>query len=184
MKNLKLSFSIVVLSLFLDLSELNAFENASIEMRISDYREAVSNNDWDGIVSVIPPRLLRTMAGKFDLEVNYLITRMKQVMKNAMASVSIVYFELDLQNAVRNKSSSGRIYLLIPTTTVMQSKESLILGESHTLAFVDDKIWYLVRLDEDTQILFLKEAYPEFESVTLPKGTMNIIEVSGTNFKQ
>ena len=183
MKNLKLSFSIVVLSLFLDLSELNAFENASIEMRISDYREAVSNNDWDGIVSVIPPRLLRTMAGKFDLEVNYLITGMKQVMKNAMESVSIVYFELDLRNAVKNESSSGRIYLLIPTTAVMQSKESLILGESHTLAFVDDKIWYLVRLDEDTQILFLKEAYPEFESVTLPKGTMNIIEIA-FNFKQ
>ena len=101
-----------------------------------------------------------------------------------MASASIVYFELDLQNAVKNESSSGRIYLLIPTTTVRQSKERLILGESHTLAFVDDKIWYLVRLDEDTQIMFLKEAYPEFENVTLPKGTMNIIEVSGTNFKQ
>ena len=184
MKNLKLSFSIVVLSLFFNLFELNAFENASIEMRISDYREAVSNNDWDGIISVIPPRLLRTMAGKFDLEVNDLIAGLKQEMKNAMASVSIVYFELDLQNAVKNESSSGRIYLLIPTTTVMQSKESLILGESHTLAFVDDKVWYLVRLDKDTQIMFLKEAYPEFENVTFPKGTMNILEVNGTNFKK
>jgi len=184
MKNPKLSFSIVVLSLFFNLSELNAFENASIEMRISDYREAVSNNDWDGIVSFIPPLLLRKMARKFDLEVNDLIAGLKQEMKNAMASVSIVYFELDLQNTVKNESSSGRIYLLIPTATVIKSKESLIRRESHTLAFVDNKVWYLVRLDEDTQIMFLKEAYPEFENVTFPKSTMNIIEVNGNNFKK
>ena len=176
MKNLKLSFSIVLLSLFLNLSELNAFENQSIEMRILDFREAVINNDWDGIVSVIPPRLLRTMARKFNLEVNDLIAGLKEVTKNAMASVSIVSFKLDLENAVKNESASGRIYLLIPTTTLMKSKESKILGKSHTLAFVDDEVWYLVRLGEDTQIMFLKEAYPEFKNVTFPKGTMNIIE--------
>ena len=105
-------------------------------------------------------------------------------MKSAMVSVSIVYFELDLQNAVKNQSSSGRIYLLIPTTTVTKSKESLILEESHTLAFVDDEVWYLVSLGEDTQIMFLKEAYPEFQNVTFSKSTRNIIEVNGTNFKK
>lgn len=176
MKKFKFSFSTIVLSLFLTLSQLSAFENASIERRISDFRKAISNNDWDGIVSVIPPRLLKTMAKNFDIEVDVLIAATKEQTKNSMASVSIVSFELDLENAIKNQSASGRIYLLIPTTTVFKIEESKVLGESHTLAFVDDEVWYLIRLGDGAQIGFVKEAYPEFENVNFPEGTINLVE--------
>lgn len=176
MKKFKFSFSTIMLSLFLTLSQLNAFENASIERRISDFREAISNNDWDGIVSVLPPRLLKTMAKNFDLEVDVLIAAIKEQTKNSMTSVSIVSFELDLENAIKNQSASGRIYLLIPTTTVLKTEKSKLLGESHTLAFVDDEVWYLIRLGDGAQIMFVKEAYPEFENVNFPEGTINLVE--------
>ena len=62
--------------------------------------------------------------------------------------------------------------LLIPTTTVLKTEESKLLGESHTLAFVDDEVWYLIRLGDGAQIRFVKEAYPEFENVNFPGGSL------------
>ena len=176
MGNFKTSISTALVILLLGISALNATDNAALKIRILEFENAVKNNNMDSILNVVPPKIMATISEKFNINIEQLQAAMKDAMVNAMASVTMLSFKMDLENAVKKETVAGRIYLLVPTTTTMTLDETEVQSKSHTLAFVDGGTWYLVRISDDQQVQFLKAAYPEFDSVTFPKGTTQLLE--------
>ena len=176
MVNLKAVISTAIIVLLLSISALSATDNAALKIRISEFEKAMKTNDMDSILRVVPPKITAAIAEKFEISIEQLQAAMKAAMEGAMASVTMLSFKIDLENAEKKETAAGRIYLLVPTTTVMIFEETKVQSKSKTLAFVDDGIWYLVRISEDQQVQFLKSAYPEFDSVTFPKGSTKLLE--------
>lgn len=161
-------------ALSLDLPEQN---RAALETRVETFDQAIRANDTDGIIAVVPPKVLAFIAEKASVTVDELKQGLAGQIEQAMTDVTIVSFGMDLDAAEVAETAEGRTYLMVPTHSVMEAPNvGKVETKTHTLAFEDDGRWYLVRLDNDRQKAILKEAYPEFADITFPDGTMEILK--------
>lgn len=156
--------------------DLTAEDRAALDQRIDTFEASFERKDLSGVFSVIPPKIVAVMSEQFGMEPDQLRTAMAQAMEQAMASVTIVAYSMEPENADQAVTASGRPYLLIPTSTVMQVEGNKIQANSKTLAFADDGVWYLVRIDDAQQVQFLTAAYPEFKGVDFPSGSVKMLE--------
>lgn len=175
------AFSLCLLVLTLSVTsllarDLSAAEMGALKTRIAQFGKAVETKDVEAIESVVPPKLLASMAEQYGMPVAQLKQSMQQAMENAMSQVTVVSYEMSTDKAVFAQTSAGRPYALIPSRIVMKVDDSTMQGDNKTLAFADDGVWYLVRIDDANQVRFLTRAYPEFKGIDFPAGTMKMIE--------
>lgn len=182
MKRLTTSLAAVALSLSLIAlpalaRDITAAESAALQTRVDAFSAAFASNDMKAVSSVIPPKVVNAMAARFGMEPAQLIDAMSQAMEAAMQNVTIDHYAMDVGAATSGETSSGRPYFLIPTQTNMTvDGTTKVEATSQTLAFADEDIWYLVRIDDAQQVAFLTEAYPEFKGIDFPAGTTKILE--------
>ena len=175
------TFAALSLALILNLAPLSADELSSADKqalttRIIEFEQDFQSGDLQAVSSAVPPKLMATMADQFGMEPAALSKAMTQAMETAMASVTLNSYAMSVDRATSGVTSAGRTYMLVPTTTVMTVEGRKMEATSETLAFADDGIWYLVRIDDAQQVQFLTRAYPEFKGVAFPKGSLKILE--------
>lgn len=154
--------------------DITAAQTAAVAETIAQFEGAFQNGDMKQVVAGIPPKIIGVMADQFSLTPDELRQGVETAISSSMEQVTIVSFNMDQEAATSGETSAGRFYLLIPTTTVMQVEDNTFKAQSATLAFADEGQWYLVRIDDAQQIGFLTQAYPDFEGVAFPTGTMQV----------
>lgn len=147
---------------------------AALEERVATFDAAIRANDMATVMGVIPPKMLSAMATQFGATEEQIITSIQQAMDEALKTVTFVSFKMDLDTATIAAQSDGTPYLLIPTETVMDlgAAGGKIRATSSTLGLLDGDTWYLIRVEDPSQVALLKQIYPGLADVEFPTGSM------------
>ena len=152
-------------------------EKAALAQTVSDFDEAMRNNNFERIVQTIPPKVLSHIAGKAGVSADEVSKAMVSLMAQMLAETKIESFGMDLAAAEYKEQSDGVPYALIPTTTVLSAEAvGRVKSQSHTLGLLDDGKWYLVRVSDAAQVAIVREVYPGFATTDFPAGSMETIK--------
>lgn len=147
---------------------------AALQDRIASFDTAMQANDMATIMTIIPPAMLERIAAQYGVTTQEAIQATQQAMDEAFKTVTLISFSMDLENAVVAAQTDGAPYLLIPTETVMDLGETVgkVRAVSQTLGLLDGGTWYLIRVDDPSQVAIVKELYPGLANVEFPPGSM------------
>lgn len=154
--------------------ELDDAQQAALAARVESFDAAMRANDMVAVLGVIPPKVLDKIAASNGITIEQLMVATQQQLDEAMKSITLVSFGMDLEGAEFIMLADGTPYALIPTETVMDLGEAggKYRARSSTLGLLDGEIWYLVRTEDPQQVALLKEVYPGFADVVFPTGSM------------
>ena len=145
--------------------------------RVDSFDRAMKSSDMAGVLGVVPPKMLEKIAAANSVTVEQLIAATQEQINAAMTSMTIVSFGMDLKNAQFLLLPDDSPYALIPTETVIDMGEGgKYRANSSTLGLLDGDTWYLVRVEDQAQVVLLKEIYPAFADVVFPTGSMETVE--------
>ena len=158
--------------------EITDGDRAAIEARMAQYDEAMASGDLAALVGYVPPPLMDYIAGQAGVPADALVDTVRAQMGGMLDGVTIDAFAMDLDAAAFQLTPDGsRTYGLIPTTTTMTVEGAgTMRAASDTVAIEDGGDWYLVRVDDASQVAILTAVYPEFEGVAFTPGTMEAVE--------
>ncbi|MGE3304779.1 MAG: hypothetical protein AB7I52_02315 [Rhizobiaceae bacterium] len=152
-------------------------EREALVQTVDDFNAAMAAGDYQRLVDTVPPRVVEHIAKQANVDAEMLRKVMLEQITQAMASVKIEAFAMDMDAASDHELPGGEPYALIPTRTVMDTGASgKFEARSDTLAFLDEGTWYLVRVSEADQVKILREVYPEFAAVEFAAGTMEAVQ--------
>ncbi|MDO8361048.1 MAG: hypothetical protein Q7T08_13590 [Devosia sp.] len=152
--------------------ELTEAEHAGLAATVDSFNAAMRSSDVERVIATVPPRVMQAMADKFGMPLDQMRAVAIEQTRQTMAGAAIVSFGMDLPNAAYAETPDGTPYALIPTETVMQFGADKMRAAADTLALIDEGAWYLLRVSDDAQVEFLKQVYPAFAEVELPRGTL------------
>jgi hypothetical protein len=170
--------ALLALSLLLPASarDVTEGEKGALAETIASFDAAMRSGDMARLMDTIPPSILDAMATQNNLTIEQLRAMMAQQMRDAMQSVLLVSFGMDVGEARYAELADGMPYALIPTETVMEIPGSgKIKAVSETLGLIEAGAWYLLRVDP-TQLPLLIQIYPGFADVEFAPGTMEAVE--------
>ncbi len=87
--------------------------------RIASFDAAMRANDLTSIMTAVPPKVLDSIATQYKVTNEQLLQAMQQQFDEAMKTVTLVSFGMDLEAAEFVTLPDGTEYALIPTETVM-----------------------------------------------------------------
>lgn len=146
-------------------------QQQALTERIATFDAAVRANDIDGIMGVVPPKVLERLASQFGLSVDQLIGEMQKQINEVMTDVKVESFGMDTKK-VDFVTEGGLTYGLIPTESVIDlGAAGKLRSTNTTVALLEDDTWYLVRIDNAEQIDVIREVYPMLADVQFPAGT-------------
>lgn len=151
--------------------ELTTEENSALEEAVEQFNTRFSESDFSAIADSMPPKILDYIATQSSVTTDQLKAAMVQQMDVAMNAVSVDSFDMDLDGAEEKELPNGEPYVLVPTETVITAGEVTVTTNSHTLAHLDAGTWYLLRIDDASQLDMLREVYPEYAEVEFPQAT-------------
>ncbi len=153
-------------------------DRARVEARISQLDAVISGGDLTGALEVVPPLMLQTIAERTGTTEAALVSAMREMIRIQLGDLTIVDYDMDLAAAVPTLTTDGsRTYLLIPTQLVMLVPDGRRFRvRSNTLAFEDGDDWYLVRVQEPSQVALVRELWPAFVDVEFPAGVTEAVD--------
>jgi len=153
-------------------------DRATIGERINAFDTMMKEGRTSDSLDFVPPHMLDTIAKKFGVPVATFKSSFGAQIAAVMKDVKFVSFRMDLSAAKEGVTpDKSRNYLLVPTETVIETGGAgRLLSKNSTLALKDGGKWYLVRIDSAQQVMMLREAYPEFEGVEFPTGSMTPVK--------
>ena len=165
---------VLALTLPVFAQELDDAQRAALVARIESFDAAMKASDMSGVLGVVPPKMLEKIAAANSVTVEQLIAATQDQINEALKSMTIVSFGMDLDAAQFVALADGTPYALIPTETLMDLGEAggKYRAKSSTLGLLDGETWYLVRVEDPQQVALLKEVYPGFADVVFPTGSM------------
>lgn len=165
---------VLALTLPVFAQELDDAQKAALAARIESFDAAMKASDMSGVLGVVPPKMLEKIAAANSVTVEQLIAATQDQINEALKSMTIVSFGMDLEAAQYVALADGTPYALIPTETLMDLGEAggKYRAKSSTLGLLDGETWYLVRIEDPQQVALLKEVYPGFADVVFPTGSM------------
>ena len=165
---------VLALTLPVFAQELDDAQKAALATRIESFDAAMKASDMSGVLGVVPPKMLEKIAAANSVTVEQLIAATQDQINEALKSMTIVSFGMDLEAAQFVALADGTPYALIPTETLMDLGEAggKYRAKSSTLGLLDGETWYLVRVEDPQQVALLKEIYPAFADVVFPAGSM------------
>lgn len=151
---------------------LSGDETASLELTVKSFDTAMRSADYEKVADTIPPKVFAHIAKTAGMEPAALRPLMIEQMKQALTTVTLKDFRMDLAIAVHKEAANGNPYVLIPTVTEMETGGTGLVAKSDTLALLDEGKWYLLRVQDAAQVTILKQVYPEFAGVEFSPGSM------------
>ena len=152
-------------------------EKQGLTDTVQKFDDAMKANDFATVVDTsIPPKLLTAMASGANVAVDELKTLVIQQMTQAMQTVKIDSYAMDVGKADFEEAKDGTPYALVPSEVVMEIAGKKTKASAPTLAIIDDGKWYLLNVGQPTQVGTLKTVYPSFADVTFPQGTMEPVQ--------
>ena len=149
-------------------------QSLALQARIMSFDAAMRANDMSTIMGVVPPKVLDAISAQYGVAPADLIAAMQVQLDEAMKSVKLVSFGMDIQKVEYYRLPDDTLFAYLPTETVMDLGEAggKIRAKSTTLGLLEGETWYLVRVEDPQQVALLKQVYPAFADVTFPTGSM------------
>jgi hypothetical protein len=152
-------------------------EKAALEKTVADFSAAMGAAKFDRVVATVPPRLLAVIATQSKVDPEKLRASMIEVMKQGLATVKLVSYAMDMAQAQHKALANGTPYALVPTKTVLDLPDgSRLVNASHTVAVLDDGKWYLLSIEQPSQIILFRQAYPDFVNVEFPASSTEVVK--------
>lgn len=153
-------------------------EHAAISERVAAFDAAFRAGDMAAVFDYMPGKILADLSAQAGMTEEALKALMKEQIDIAMESVTIDEFGMDMAAATWTMTPDGsRGYAMIPTYTVMTVEGmGKMRSEGETLSFEDGGKWFLVRVDDPSQVQLLTAAYPEFIGVTFEPASLEAVE--------
>jgi hypothetical protein len=127
-------------------------------------------SDFNTIVDAsISPALLDAMAKTYNVPSDQLKPAIIQQMQQAMQTVKVDSYSMDVDSADYEETADGTPYALLPSEVVMEIGGNKTKSTADTLALLDGGNWYLVNVGQKQQADILKSVYPSFADVTFPE---------------
>jgi len=142
----------------------DAVEKFDVAMKASDYNTVVDAS--------ISPKLMTAMATTYKVPADQLKAMVVAQMTQAMQTVKIDSYGMDVANADYEEAKDGTPYALVPSEIVMEIGGKKMKSSGSTLAIVDDGQWYLLNVGQKDQVAMLKSVYTSFADVTFPEAKM------------
>jgi hypothetical protein len=154
-------------------------EKAALASTVQSFDTAMREGNYTRVTQTVPPKVIAAIARRAgaapDQVVAAMIKQMEQTLQGG--DVKIESFGMNLGAAIYTELPSGTPYVLLPTETVIAvAGRGRVRERSHTLALLDEGKWFLLRVSDDGQVQILREVYPEFTSVDLPRGSTEILK--------
>lgn len=149
-------------------------QSLALQTRVMSFDAAMQANDMSTIMGVVPPKILDAIAAQYNVSTTDLIGAMQAQMDEAMKSVKLVSFGMDIEKVEYYRLPDDTLFAYLPTETVMDLGDAggKVRAKSTTLGLLDGETWYLVRVEDPQQVALLKQTYPAFADVTFPTGSM------------
>jgi hypothetical protein len=152
---------------------LSGAQQQALADRIAGFDTAMRTSDMSGVLGVLPPKVLEHLATKNGISTADLITSAQQQIDEALKTIRIESFGMNLDDADVITLPNGTTYAMIPTETVMNLGESgKFKSSTMTLGLLDGETWYLMAVDDVEQATIVREVYPGLAEVEFPKGSM------------
>jgi hypothetical protein len=156
---------------------LSVDDQAAVQIRVDAFNLAFRASDFSEVMNAMPPRMKEFIAEQAQITVEELVAAMIQQTEAAMAQITIDSFEMKIDEATYSQTSENRPYALIPTNTLMSNDQvGKIEGKTHTLAMKDEGGWYLLRIEDPSQVQLLTAVYPDFEGIDFPSGSVQVVQ--------
>lgn len=171
MKSLLLALMTCLLSITsVQARDVTEAEKAALVERAVNYQQAFIDKDYEAILDGSSPRFYAHIAEQAGVTVPELRAFLIQQSKTVMATATIEAHELDLENTQYLQTKSGAPYALIPTRVVLNIPEKGRLEITReTLALLDEDKWWLMRINDASQVSILQQVYPSFENITFKR---------------
>jgi hypothetical protein len=152
---------------------------AGLSKSVETFESAIARGDFAVTFDYMPPKVLDLLAAQAGMSVEEVLVATKTDIEIAMATISIDEFGMDVAAAEWLMTPDGQLgYALIPTVTLLSVPDmGQLKGKSETVAFLGEGgTWYLIRIDDASQVSLLQAAYPAFVGVDFPVGSMELVE--------
>jgi hypothetical protein len=157
--------------------ELKNSDLAALQIRVDRFAAVIGSGDFAGVFDYMPPKVLSSLAAQYGASIEKIKEVTRKQIEETAKTVKFDSFHMDTAKIKPGELSDGTVYALIPTETVMTIENAgRMRATSETLAFKDKEIWYLVRIDDGTQVEILRRAYPRFSEIEFASGSMEEIQ--------
>lgn len=153
--------------------QFNDDEKADLADAVEKFDASMKANDFDAVVDAsISPKLMTAMATTYKVPADQLRTLVVQQMTQAMQTVKIDSYGMDVSRADYEEAKDGTPFALVPSEVVMEVGGKKVKSSGSTLAIIDDGKWYLLNVGQKEQVAMLKTVYISFADVTFPEAKM------------
>ncbi len=156
-------------------AELTAEQRSSLETRIAGFEQGVLDSDMSVVIHGVPDAMLETIVKPYNMTIDEFVTATQAGYAQALKTIKIVSFEMDLSAAQIESTADGAPYALIPTDSVVDRGLGNILTKSDTLAFLEQGKWYLLRTEDPRMVDLFKKTYPAFADVDIKPATSETV---------
>lgn len=151
-------------------------DKIALKNQTAIYESALINGDFITVMELVPNRLISLISQPAGLSVAELKSAMASQTKTAMRDVNLISFKFDLERAIFDETEIGRLYALIPTTTILIADDTTFQSDSFAIAITEETVWSLIRVNNAEQIVQINSAYPDFKNVEFPTGSTRVVE--------
>ena len=156
-------------------AELTAEQRSSLETRIAGFEQGVRDSNMSIVIHGVPDAMLEAIVKPYNMTIDEFVTSTQDGYAQALKSIKMVSFEMDLDAAEIEVTADGTPYALIPTDSVIDRGKGNILTKSETVAFLDQGAWYLVMTEDPRMFDLLKKMYPAFAGVEIKPATSETV---------
>ena len=152
-------------------------EKQGLADAVTAFNAAMTANDFSTVVDAsISPKLLEAMGKTYNVPADQLKTLVVQQMQQALQTVKIDSFSMDLTQADYEEAKDGTPYALLPSVVIMEVGANKTKSSGATLAIIDDGKWYLLNVGQKEQVGMLKSVYPAFADIDFPEAKMEAVQ--------
>lgn len=156
-------------------AELTAEQRTSLETRIAGFEQGVRDSDMSVVIHGVTDAMLEKIVAPYNMTIDEFVTATQAGYAQALKSIKIVSFTMDLAAALIETTADGVPYALIPTESAVDRGLGTILTKSDTLAFLDQGAWYLLRTEDPRMVDLFKKMYPAFAGVEIKPATSETV---------
>ncbi len=144
-------------------------------LAVMDLHEAAFNaSDYEAFVRLMPQGQLDVMAAALDEDADFVV---EQLIERIEASVDIVTVEattFDRDDIALQTTADGTQYAFVTSTWYLRfDADNLASVTSSNFVFLDGDTWVIARNNNQSDILTLQRAYPQFSDLSFPADQMN-----------
>lgn len=136
--------------------------------------------DIDGILSIMPPRIMALLSATAGVDVADLRASLVLQTEQMLSMATIDEFSMDIDGARGGVTDTGRPYFLVPTQITMTithlGQSGRVRATSDTLALEDEGQWWLMRVENPSHELVLAQAYPDLAGLEFAASTMEELQ--------